>query len=343
MYITFLIGNGFDVNLGLDTRYSDFYPFFLDKAHKDNMIREWISNNVDEWSDLELELGRHLEKLSNENLQDFFSAKDELDLLLGQYIEEQQNNIGNEKIQLMSVEFVRSISKFEYGLPNVEKTKIQSIKSAYYNQEFEYHFLDFNYTDIIDRLIELVGQKESISKHAYKGSTIKEVIGRVVHVHGTTNSNMILGINDISQINNTLLANNIELQDYIIKERINAGLKQNTVRMAKGIIDKSHIICVYGMSLGDTDNMWWQYIINWLLTDNSNTLIIYNYYKDVDKLKKLPARKVQKTNEVIRKFLNKMKLSEHLYNKISSKVYVVFENNIFKFDTINNNSLGNSE
>lgn len=31
MFITFLIGNGFDVNLGLNTRYSDFYPVFLKK------------------------------------------------------------------------------------------------------------------------------------------------------------------------------------------------------------------------------------------------------------------------------------------------------------------------
>lgn len=29
MNITFLIGNGFDINLGLKTRYVDFYDFYL--------------------------------------------------------------------------------------------------------------------------------------------------------------------------------------------------------------------------------------------------------------------------------------------------------------------------
>lgn len=40
MNITFLIGNGFDINLGLNTRYSDFYPYFVEKSTETNMIRE---------------------------------------------------------------------------------------------------------------------------------------------------------------------------------------------------------------------------------------------------------------------------------------------------------------
>ena len=31
MNITFLIGNGFDINLGLKTRYTNFYPYYLEK------------------------------------------------------------------------------------------------------------------------------------------------------------------------------------------------------------------------------------------------------------------------------------------------------------------------
>ena len=28
MNVTFFIGNGFDINIGLKTKYSDFYPYF---------------------------------------------------------------------------------------------------------------------------------------------------------------------------------------------------------------------------------------------------------------------------------------------------------------------------
>ncbi len=36
--VTFLIGNGFDLNLGLDTRYEDFYPHYLEdgRFHTDD-------------------------------------------------------------------------------------------------------------------------------------------------------------------------------------------------------------------------------------------------------------------------------------------------------------------
>lgn len=49
MNVTFLIGNGFDINLGLDTRYSDFYPYFIKNASSDNMIRNWISKDIELW------------------------------------------------------------------------------------------------------------------------------------------------------------------------------------------------------------------------------------------------------------------------------------------------------
>lgn len=35
--ITFLIGNGFDINVGLDTRYSDFYKYHTDCYPDDKM------------------------------------------------------------------------------------------------------------------------------------------------------------------------------------------------------------------------------------------------------------------------------------------------------------------
>ena len=52
MNITFLIGNGFDINLGLKTRYSDFYPYFIEKSTETNMIRTWLEADELLWADL---------------------------------------------------------------------------------------------------------------------------------------------------------------------------------------------------------------------------------------------------------------------------------------------------
>lgn len=53
MNITFFIGNGFDINLGLNTTYSSFYPYFIDKARENNMIRKWLEEDKMNWADLE--------------------------------------------------------------------------------------------------------------------------------------------------------------------------------------------------------------------------------------------------------------------------------------------------
>ena len=53
MNITFFIGNGFDINLGLNTKYSDFYPYFIEKSTITNMIRAWLQEDELLWSDLE--------------------------------------------------------------------------------------------------------------------------------------------------------------------------------------------------------------------------------------------------------------------------------------------------
>ena len=43
MNITFLIGNGFDIKLGLKTRYTDFYPTYIDSNNhsKEESIKKF--------------------------------------------------------------------------------------------------------------------------------------------------------------------------------------------------------------------------------------------------------------------------------------------------------------
>lgn len=62
MNITYMIGNGFDLGLGLKTSYRDFLKWFLESKSKDSknvdsrMMRlcEVISKNVDTWSNAEI-------------------------------------------------------------------------------------------------------------------------------------------------------------------------------------------------------------------------------------------------------------------------------------------------
>ena len=62
MNIVYLIGNGFDRNLGLRTSYRDFYNFYKKQRSSNENIRrikEFIANGESElWSDLEVALGK---------------------------------------------------------------------------------------------------------------------------------------------------------------------------------------------------------------------------------------------------------------------------------------------
>ena len=78
----FFIGNGFDINIGLATRYSNFYPYFLRNANDNNMIKSWLDGNEKLWSDLEEKLGQEISKIPEGKLEQFYDDKDELDRLL---------------------------------------------------------------------------------------------------------------------------------------------------------------------------------------------------------------------------------------------------------------------
>ena len=69
MNIVYLIGNGFDRNLGLKTSYQDFYRFYKTQvSNNENVqkVKEMISSQQsDLWSDLEIALGQISKEFNN--------------------------------------------------------------------------------------------------------------------------------------------------------------------------------------------------------------------------------------------------------------------------------------
>ena len=97
--ITFFIGNGFDINVGLATRYSDFYKYFIEQF-PDNMIALEIGKDYEYWSDLEVALGKYTSKITSDKEEDFWESEDILEQSLADYLEMQMNQISidsNEK------------------------------------------------------------------------------------------------------------------------------------------------------------------------------------------------------------------------------------------------------
>lgn len=68
MNVTLILGNGFDLNMGLPTSYSDFYKYYLqvDSPKSTNLIKQEIGEKPRNWADLEKSLG----EISKKYLQD---------------------------------------------------------------------------------------------------------------------------------------------------------------------------------------------------------------------------------------------------------------------------------
>ena len=64
----YLIGNGFDLNLGLRSSYKDFYDYYKSQENDSSVIKGFksnISNILDKWSDLELALGEYTKAITS--------------------------------------------------------------------------------------------------------------------------------------------------------------------------------------------------------------------------------------------------------------------------------------
>ena len=98
MNILFFIGNGFDINIGMNTRYSDFYNYYQKVKSQNHTVRKVksnISSNIENWSDLELALGSYTTNLKG--LNDFDEMFEDIGLELSKFLqaEEKKNRLFN--------------------------------------------------------------------------------------------------------------------------------------------------------------------------------------------------------------------------------------------------------
>ena len=129
-----IIGNGFDINLGLKTRYFCFYPYFIEHARTDNMIRNWIDGNERFWSDLEEKLGQELKSVPEYKLQQFYEDKEELDRLLIEYLEKEQEKYCFDDVEGIKKEFSRSMINFFAEMPVNDVDSLKSTMEKYKNE-----------------------------------------------------------------------------------------------------------------------------------------------------------------------------------------------------------------
>lgn len=329
-HITFFIGNGFDINVGLHTKYRDFYDIYI-KKHKNDMLANVIKEDYNNWADLELALGKYTGEVGLENEEFFWESEGLLEQELKGYFRSQVTAIEpfvfleNEISSKMQI----SLVKFYEDLPENHMNHFKDILNST-SCNLEYSFITFNYTNVFEQCVNTMCKNGIyyIKSHKdYFGREYKHKLGEVLHIHGTIDSEMVLGVNDESQIANVRFRGNDLCRKTLIKEETNRSYGNTKVDRTQKIIDDSLIICIFGMSIGETDKMWWQYIAEWLRENRDRMLVIY--VRDNKAAAKYHIFTVQK--KTYEKFKKNASVPEKVWEQIKDQICVKVNANMFDF------------
>lgn len=324
MHILYLLGNGFDLNLGLKTSYKDFYDSY--KAEKSdneniNLLKKNISNNYKNWSDLELALGHYTEELKT--LDEFDEVFEDIGEKLADYLIEQENNFEPETVD--KDKFLNNLVLPENALLPADRNAIRSFKQKYSNTHWAMDIYTFNYTRIIEKILGDNNKNIKITNPLYPNSQIH--LREIQHIHGYTDDRMVMGVNDISQLKNKSFHNNQDVLEAIIKEKCNKAYRHTIDNQLKQKINTASLICIFGSSIGDTDNMWWELIGERLKREIP--LIIFTKGEEV--ISPRIGYKNSRTERRMRNyFLKKTKLTKEEREKVSNNIYVALDSSMFK-------------
>lgn len=335
MDVTFLVGNGFDISTGIDTSYSGFYQWYCTQK-PNNDEPEWIRDFKNDilkdmkkpleertWADFELGLGRYTANFSPETVDHFIECYEDAVTNLQRYIELQIENKVQDISSSQKDTFAKSILSFTDELPDASKVAMSSILPGKISENVWFRFISFNYTHILDKFVEAVASTPLITWSS-KFSYAAQADPRVLHIHGSINDLPLMGVNDVGQIENSNLQRDNELQQCIIKPLASSVLGETVQAQAKQRIKQSTIICLWGLSIGDTDAQWWEEIMDWLSKDKAKQLIVF-WYTGGKVTKRLHTKILKARQEIYKKLFDYSSFTREEMEEAKKRIHIVFD------------------
>lgn len=297
MNVTYVIGNGFDIALGLRTSYQDFLNCYLCEERSSSLsvkvLKAMIKSDRETWGDAEKALGEidfdvFGRKTDIGMVGGVVSAYDDMRYKLREYIRECQSCFPKVIDSYINKRFRTSLLSIHTGLCDVRE------KNNFYRdaRRVDFNFINFNYTRtlmcLLGDIIERDATELFVRSLCVKDRHITTYFHEPLHVHGR--------LLDDSRGQMEQLAFGVGRKDQIVGcekgsieyEQLNAVLnkdddgkyqrKDANVSNVVETLDNSDVIILFGVSIGITDCFWWDRIFKWLLKSSSNRLIYSPYY-----------------------------------------------------------------
>jgi len=341
-----MIGNGFDLNIGLQTRFSDFLPYYVKKAESSDDAINTFKNAIEKegyetWADFEKQLGMYTKDFNSSTKHDVILCRDNFVDELIKYLRVQVNkvNFDGRDTDIRRV-FVDSLTGFfrKNRLPEISFANILQTFRLLRASHYTYNFITFNYTNILESCLNII-KKQTLPPIWHNNFTpinVSSLIGEILHIHGTLDDSVIVGINGATQIANDELSQDTDFVSRLAKPLMNKRIRNTKHEQGVKILKSSDIICVFGMSMGETDAMWWQWIGYWLSQKENSHLIIWDYAPHYQRGNPGPTMKY--TDHVISRFYRVAQMSMDTSAKVENRIHVGFnngsDNDLFKINLI---------
>ena len=329
MNITYVIGNGFDLNLGLPTDYFHFYEYYCKQSSasdtiqrlKDN-INQYINSN---WVDLEIGLGKYTSKVSSAD--EFAEAYLDLNNHIIRYMSAVDDLADSILSDGLKDKIITDLLYPELALRSEYGRIITDVKQA--NQitpilNIRVDILSFNYTLTLEKLKiaqEFKTKKTDLLSCSFGGTT---------HIHRTIKDRGVwLGVDNGAQIEKDSLRNDMLIRQLLVKPYDISSFGNALFSGVERIINSSDLICVFGSSMGVTDSSWWRIIGKHMISSECKLLYITIDKKGFESDHMLLFAQNKIRSQIIRKLLGPVLTKEGELNN-SEKILVPINCDIFK-------------
>lgn len=278
-----MIGNGFDLNLGLHTKYNDFLNVYTMPQSTDTPIisafKKDILQEQELWAYAERAFGEYTDKFDGKKrtVENYCDCHEDFCDALALYLDAEESFVDFSKDNIGAI-FAKAISNLTLGFRAEQANQIKS-HIASQDGGFRYNFISFNYTTTLDSCVSLVKDTKLLGKRQHNNCLYDNTATTPIHVHGYTSRDMVLGVNDESQINNMALFENQDegYINQIIKQQTNRINEEQVDENTHKLLQNSDLIYIYGMSIGETDAIWWKRICEIMVKNKSMRIIVYAF------------------------------------------------------------------
>ena len=277
MNLLFMLGNGFDLALGLATGYKDFYDWCW-RRENGTVDSSSVRKEIYTPAGNEFMLLVQSERKKHREWNDFEKALelvvyDGMSAIKGGSPGMYAANVMQFLQIAMRVYLCRENARICINRNVRDKVSAMFKRSLYKSicryikdtEISEVRFLTFNYTNSLEQIL-----CSCETKYWW-------------HVHGSIEQNdMIVGVDDTKH--RQFSEKMGEYYRILVKsEQITNGMgNERLERNAKETIARSDLIVCYGLSFGDSDHRWWKRIRDSLLTNTESRVLIIPYSPHID-------------------------------------------------------------